>query len=353
MKVAVTAEGSELDSRVDPRFGRCACFLFVELDDLSFEAMENPSVSLGGGAGIQSAQIVSEKGAEVVITGNVGPNAYRTLEAAGLQVVTGASGTVRQAVEAFKSGALAAAGGANVESHFGMGATGTSGPARVPPTGATGQGPGAGSGPATGGMGGGMGGGTGGGMGRGMGRGGGGGMGGGGGGRGMGRGMGGGGGGRGMGRGMGGGMGGGMGMGAAAGPGVVPDAFGTGTPPQYQTGPAPPVSPEQEIGMLRSQAEAVAAQLQAINARIAEVERGTLEATTAALVAVVDAKLCDACGQCVEVCPKGAIAVPGRPVNAVDPTTGDDVARIDKPQCNGCARCVAACPRGAISLHKA
>ncbi|GAH89089.1 unnamed protein product, partial [marine sediment metagenome] len=89
-------------------------------------------------------------------------------------------------------------------------------------------------------------------------------------------------------------------------------------------------------GMLRAQADAMAAQLQAINARIAEVERGT----GAALIALVDAKLCDACGQCVEVCPTGAIAV-------------NDVARIDKPQCNGCARCVAACPRGALSLHKA
>ena len=82
MKVVVTTEGPDLDSRVDPRFGRCACFLFVEIDDLSFEAVENPNMALGGGAGIQSAQLGSEKGAEVVITGNVGPNAYRTLEAA-------------------------------------------------------------------------------------------------------------------------------------------------------------------------------------------------------------------------------------------------------------------------------
>ena len=154
MKVAVTAEGPELDSRVDPRFGRCAHFLFVELEGLGFEAVENPNTALGGGAGIQSAQLVSGRGAQVVLTGNVGPNAYRTLEAAGLRVVTGASGTVRQAVEAFKSGALSAAQGATVESHFGMGAAG--------------QGPGAALGPRTGG-------GTGGGMGRGGGMGGGGG----------------------------------------------------------------------------------------------------------------------------------------------------------------------------------
>jgi len=127
MKVVVTTEGPDLDSRVDPRFGRCACFLFVELDDLSFEAVENPNMALGGGAGIQSAQLVSEKGAQVVLTGNCGPNAYRTLEAAGLQIMTGASGTAREAIEAYRSGGLAAARGANVPGHFGAGATGQGG----------------------------------------------------------------------------------------------------------------------------------------------------------------------------------------------------------------------------------
>ena len=77
MKVVVTAEGSDLDSRVDPRFGRCAYFLFVELEReleaLSLEAMENPSVSLGGGAGIQSAQLVSEKGLATWQGGSAAP----------------------------------------------------------------------------------------------------------------------------------------------------------------------------------------------------------------------------------------------------------------------------------------
>jgi predicted Fe-Mo cluster-binding NifX family protein/ferredoxin len=298
MKAAVTAEGPDLDSRVDPRFGRCAYFVFVEIEDLSFEGVENPNVALGGGAGIQSAQLVSEKGAGVVITGNVGPNAYRTLEAARLQVVTGASGTVRQAVDAFKSGALSAAQGATVESRFGMGAAGQG----IDVWG---------------------------GMGRGMGRGGGGGMGGGGGGRGMGRGMGGG---RGMGRGMGGGrgmgrgMGQGMGMGVPVGPGMAPGAAVPGAPP----------GPAQEIDVLRNQAQAMAAQLEAMNARIAQLEQGA----GASLVAAVDAKLCDACGRCAEVCPAGAITV-------------EDVARIDGARCNGCARCVAACSRGAVSLHRA
>lgn len=128
MKIAVTAAGPTLEGEVDPRFGRCRCFLFVETDDFTFEAVENPNVSLGGGAGIQSAQLLAGRGIRHVLTGNCGPNAYRTLSAAGIQVVTGCSGTVRQAVEAFLTGAFSAARQPNVAGHFGMGAgTGASG----------------------------------------------------------------------------------------------------------------------------------------------------------------------------------------------------------------------------------
>ncbi len=172
MKVAVTSTGADLNSQIDARFGRCQRFLIVELDDMSFEALENPNMALGGGAGIQSAQLMAEMGVKAVLTGNCGPNAYATLSAAGVEVVVGASGTVREAIELYKTGGLSAAQDANVQSKFGMG---TAAP--------TGQTPMAGAG-----MGGGMG------MGRGMGRGGG------------------------MGRGRGMGMGGGMGGGVVAGP---------------------------------------------------------------------------------------------------------------------------------------
>ena len=124
MKVAVTSSGRSLDSAVDPRFGRCACFVVVETGDMSFEAVDNGAVSLGGGAGIQSARLVAERGATVVLTGNVGPNAHQALSAAGIQVVTGCSGTVAEAVERFKAGGLAAAAGPTVGSHSGMGGRG-------------------------------------------------------------------------------------------------------------------------------------------------------------------------------------------------------------------------------------
>jgi predicted Fe-Mo cluster-binding NifX family protein len=121
MKIAVSSTGTDLDSEIDPRFGRCAHFLIVNPDNMSFEAFENESMSLGGGAGIQSAQFVASKGATVVITGNVGPNASRTLNAAGLDVIVGVSGSIREAIERHKKGKLSPTDQANVPDHYGMG----------------------------------------------------------------------------------------------------------------------------------------------------------------------------------------------------------------------------------------
>ena len=123
MKITVTSSGPTLEAQVDPRFGRCAYFLIVDTDTMEFEAVENPSISLGGGAGIQSGQLMSSKGVKFVLTGNCGPNAHQTLSAAGIGVVLGCSGIVRDAVAQFKAGQFSPAGEPNVASHSGMGDT--------------------------------------------------------------------------------------------------------------------------------------------------------------------------------------------------------------------------------------
>ena len=120
MKIAVTSTGPELDAQVDPRFGRCRYFLIIELDDMTVETIENPNIALGGGAGIQSAQIMSEREVKVILTGNCGPNAYATLSSAGIKVITGVSGTVQDAVQSYKSGNLESSSQPNVPGHFGM-----------------------------------------------------------------------------------------------------------------------------------------------------------------------------------------------------------------------------------------
>ena len=120
MKIAVTSTGVGLDSQVEPRFGRCPFFLIVETETFEFDILENPNVARGGGAGIQSAQLLANHGVQTVLTGNCGPNAFATLGAAEIQVITGVSGAVRQAVEQFKKGAFSEAAKPNVDSHFGM-----------------------------------------------------------------------------------------------------------------------------------------------------------------------------------------------------------------------------------------
>ena len=124
MKVAVSSNGKNLDSQIDPRFGRCAYFLIVETDDMNFEVFDNENIALGGGAGIQSAQFVASKGIQAVITGNCGPNAVRTLSAAGVKLFVGQSGTVKEAIERYKNRELRSTDEPSVSDHYGMGATG-------------------------------------------------------------------------------------------------------------------------------------------------------------------------------------------------------------------------------------
>ncbi len=121
MKIAVTAVGSSMDSMVEARFGRAPYYIIVDTETMDYEAIENPNVAAGGGAGIQSAQFIAGRDIKFLLTGNCGPNAFNVFGAAGVQIIVGVTGTVHQAVEQFKSGAFAATTQPNVESHFGMG----------------------------------------------------------------------------------------------------------------------------------------------------------------------------------------------------------------------------------------
>jgi len=99
MKIAVTATGGSLSAQMDARFGRCEYFVIVDSETNKFNAVFNPSAAASGGAGPSAAREISKYDAEVLITGNVGLNAQQALEAAGIKVVTGVSGTVKEVVE--------------------------------------------------------------------------------------------------------------------------------------------------------------------------------------------------------------------------------------------------------------
>jgi predicted Fe-Mo cluster-binding NifX family protein len=119
MKIAVTSQGKDLDSQVDSRFGRAAYVLIVDSETFDFEVLDNKeNVNALKGAGIQAAVAISNKGAEVLLTGFCGPNAFKTLKAAKIGVANNASGTVREAVEAYLAGKLPLSEEANVEGHW-------------------------------------------------------------------------------------------------------------------------------------------------------------------------------------------------------------------------------------------
>jgi predicted Fe-Mo cluster-binding NifX family protein len=119
MKVAVTSQGETLDSQLDPRFGRAAYILIVDTETLEFEAFDNnDNKNSFKGAGIQAAAMVSDKDAKVLLTGYCGPNAFETLEAAGVKVVNDQSGRIIDVVQRFKQGNVEFADGANKDGHW-------------------------------------------------------------------------------------------------------------------------------------------------------------------------------------------------------------------------------------------
>ncbi|MFA5167334.1 MAG: NifB/NifX family molybdenum-iron cluster-binding protein [Candidatus Omnitrophota bacterium] len=120
MKIGITSTGKDKDSEVDPRFGRCKYFLIFDTDSGNVEAFENPSIQQSGGAGIQAGQLIVSKGVEAVLTGNMGPNAFQVVQAAGIKVVTGVSGKISEAIEKYKNGKFEPVKDPNVGSKSGI-----------------------------------------------------------------------------------------------------------------------------------------------------------------------------------------------------------------------------------------
>lgn len=119
MKVVISAQGDTPDCEVDPRFGRAKHFLVFDTETDSYTPLSNAqNLQAAQGAGIQAGRSVADSGAQVVLTGNCGPKAFRVLQGAGIRVFVGVTGTVKQAVESFQKGELNEAEAPNVEGHW-------------------------------------------------------------------------------------------------------------------------------------------------------------------------------------------------------------------------------------------
>jgi predicted Fe-Mo cluster-binding NifX family protein len=119
MKIAITAQGKELSSEIDLRFGRAKFLLVVDTETDDFEVHDNElNLNAVQGAGIQTGQNIANLGVEAVITGNVGPNAFKTLNAANVKIFLAEKQAVQDAIDSFKAGKLKEVNGANVEGHW-------------------------------------------------------------------------------------------------------------------------------------------------------------------------------------------------------------------------------------------
>ena len=119
MKVAVTSQGPDLTSAVDPRFGRAKFFIVVDTETGEFTTQDNTqNLNAVQGAGIQAAQNVVSLGVDAIVTGNVGPKAFTTLQAGNIKTYIGAAGSVMDAVEQLKAGRLECVAKPNVEGHW-------------------------------------------------------------------------------------------------------------------------------------------------------------------------------------------------------------------------------------------
>ncbi len=118
MRVSITSTGPDMASQVDPRFGRAGFFIVVDTETGEFSTHDNGrNMNAAHGAGIQSARLVASLKVDAVITGNMGPKAFSALQSANVKIYIGASGSVTQAVEQFKSGQLECADKPNVDGH--------------------------------------------------------------------------------------------------------------------------------------------------------------------------------------------------------------------------------------------
>lgn len=119
MKIAISSSGKDMQSQLDPRFGRASYFIIVDPETMAYAALENKqNINLPQGAGIQAAKTIVDNKADVLITGHCGPKAFKVLQSVGVKLFIGATGSIADALQQYKNGDLEAANEADVEGHW-------------------------------------------------------------------------------------------------------------------------------------------------------------------------------------------------------------------------------------------
>ncbi len=119
MKIAISSQGDDLSAKLDPRFGRASGFIIYDLDTDKYEYISNAeNARAPQGAGGQAAQTVARSGADVIISGHIGPKAYAALSGGGMTIYLAQEGTIQEVIQAFKNGKLQSTQGADKPGHW-------------------------------------------------------------------------------------------------------------------------------------------------------------------------------------------------------------------------------------------
>ncbi|MCK8827663.1 NifB/NifX family molybdenum-iron cluster-binding protein [Natroniella acetigena] len=123
MKLVITAKDDiGFESELDTRFGRAAYFGIIDIEGKELIFIKNEATSSSSGAGIKAAQLLADKKADALITGRVGPKAFRGLEKAGIKVYTSSNGevSIQDCLTAYKAGELKEVDGPTNQGHHGL-----------------------------------------------------------------------------------------------------------------------------------------------------------------------------------------------------------------------------------------
>lgn len=85
MKIGISANGKNKEDLLEIHFGRCEYFQVYDLESNTSKVVENKGILASGGAGIAAANQMIDEGIDVIISGSLGPNAFKLISKAGIK----------------------------------------------------------------------------------------------------------------------------------------------------------------------------------------------------------------------------------------------------------------------------
>lgn len=106
MKIVVSSTGKSLEDLLDKRFGRCEYFQVYNTETKEVKVINNEGQNASGGAGIAAANQIVDENVEIVITGNLGPNAFEIISENNIKAYKCESLSISEVLKKYESNEL-------------------------------------------------------------------------------------------------------------------------------------------------------------------------------------------------------------------------------------------------------